>query len=42
MAGVFEVSRKAPIGEIIEDLLWLVECSLEGEWDGPVRYLPLH
>jgi len=25
----------------IEDILLLAECSLEGEWDGQVRYLPL-
>ena len=24
-----------------EDILILAECSLEGEWEGQVRYLPL-
>jgi len=24
-----------------ENLLLLAECSLEGEWEGQVRYLPL-
>ncbi len=41
MPGVFEVSRKAPIGVAIEDILLIAECSLEGEWEGQVRYLPL-
>jgi hypothetical protein len=41
MPGVFEVNRSAPIGEVIEDILLLAEFSLEGEWEGQVRYLPL-
>jgi hypothetical protein len=41
MPGVFEVSRTVPIGRAIADILLLVECSLDGEWEGQVRYLPL-
>lgn len=41
MPGIFEVSRAVPIGRAIEDILLLAECSLEGEWEGQVRYLPL-
>jgi hypothetical protein len=41
MPGVFEVSRDIPIGVVIEDLILLTECSLEDEWEGQVRYLPL-
>ncbi|MGD9099812.1 MAG: DUF5615 family PIN-like protein [Anaerolineae bacterium] len=41
MPGVFEVNRAIPIGRVIEDILLLVECSLDGEWEGQVRYLPL-
>jgi hypothetical protein len=41
MPGIFEVSRNLPIGKIIEDILLLAEYSLEDEWDGQVRYLPL-
>jgi len=41
MPGVFEVSRAVPIGRAIEDILLLAECSLEGEWEGQVQYLPL-
>ena len=41
MPGVFEVSRAVPIGRAIEDILLLAEYSLDGEWEGQVRYLPL-
>ena len=40
MPGVFTVSQLAPIGQVIEDLLLLAECSLPGEWEGQVRYVP--
>ena len=41
MPGVFEVSRDLPIGRAIEEILLLAGCSLEREWEGQVRYLPL-
>jgi hypothetical protein len=41
MPGVFEVSRAVPVGQAIEDILLLAEYSLDGEWEGQVRYLPL-
>ncbi len=41
MPGVFELSRKVPLGVAIDEILMLVECSREGEWEGQVRYLPL-
>ena len=41
MPGVFEVGRSVPVGIAIEDILLLAECSIEGEWEGQVRYLPL-
>ena len=41
MPGVFEISRDLSIGSVIDDILLLVEYSLEGEWEGQVRYLPL-
>lgn len=41
MPGVFEVSRRHPIGSVIEDILLLADASKEGEWEGQVRYLPL-
>ena len=41
MPGVFEVSRAVPIRIAIEDILLLVECSQDGEWEGQILYLPL-
>lgn len=41
MPGVFEVSLAASLGQAIDDLLLLVECSLENEWEGQIVYVPL-
>lgn len=41
MPGVFAVSDSATFSQVIEDLLMLVECSVEHEWDGQVLYVPL-
>jgi hypothetical protein len=41
MPGVFEVASDASLGRIIDDLLLICECSVEGEWEGQIRYLPL-
>jgi hypothetical protein len=41
MPGVFEVSQAMPIGQAIEEILLIAECSLEGEWEGQIRFLPL-
>ena len=41
MPGVFQVSRAVSIALAIEDILLLTECSLDDEWEGQVRYLPL-
>ncbi len=41
MPGVFEVGRGVSIGKAIEDILLLAEYSLEDEWEGQIRYLPL-
>lgn len=41
MAGVFAARASGPIGATIDDLVLLCECSIEGEWDGHVRFLPL-
>jgi hypothetical protein len=39
--GVFEVSQQTPIARVIEDILLLAECSLQNEWEGQIRFLPL-
>lgn len=41
MPGVFEMAMSVRLREAIEDVLLLSACSLEGEWEGQVRYLPL-
>jgi len=40
MPGVFEIKRSLPIGRAIEEILTCAECSLEGEWEGQVIFLP--
>ena len=41
MPGVFDVTSVVPIGQAIDDLILVAECSHEGESEGQVRYLPL-
>ncbi|RPH63042.1 MAG: hypothetical protein EHM81_00935 [Chloroflexi bacterium] len=41
MPGVFEINRYVPVSTAIKDILLLAECSLDDEWAGQVRYLPL-
>ena len=41
MPGLFEVSRRLPVGVAIEEIILIAECSLKGEWEGQVRFLPL-
>jgi Domain of unknown function (DUF5615) len=41
MPGVFELAQDLPIAIAVEEILLLAQCSLEGEWEGQVRYLPL-
>lgn len=41
MSGLFEVSRRVAVGVAIEEIILIAECSLEGEWEGQVRFLPL-
>lgn len=41
MPGVFAVSQQSPIAVVIEEIFLVAECSLEGEWEGQIRFLPL-
>ncbi len=41
MPGVFEVPQSMSVGAAIEDILLVAECSLDDEWAGQIRYLPL-
>ena len=39
--AIFIADQDTPIGQLIDDLLLIVECSEENEWDGQIHYLPL-
>lgn len=41
MPGVFAVSQSLPIGQAIEAIVLIAEYSLDGEWEGQVRHLPV-
>jgi hypothetical protein len=41
MPGVFAVAQTVPISVAIEQVVMIAECSLDGEWEGQVRHLPL-
>ena len=41
MPGVFEVGHHVPLAEAIDDIVLIITCGREGEWEGQVRYLPL-
>jgi len=41
MPGVFEISQDVPIGRALEDILLLVLCSDQDEWQGQLIFLPL-
>lgn len=41
MPGVVEIPLSIAVGSVIDDLMLLIECSVEGEWAGQVLYLPL-
>ena len=41
MLGILEIPDTMPIGQAVEEILVVAECSDEGEWQGQVGYLPL-
>jgi hypothetical protein len=41
MPGVFEAPFVVPIGLLIEEVLLVAHASIDGEWEGQVRYFPL-
>src|SRR5438445_7408435 len=41
MAGIFLVPRDMPVGQAISELEVLIDCSLDGEWEQLVVFLPL-
>lgn len=41
MPGIFEIPATLSTRQAIDDLRLIVECSVDGEWEGQIRYLPL-
>ena len=41
VAGVIVVPDDLPLGVVIDDLVVIVTCSTEKEWQGRIEYLPL-
>lgn len=41
MPGILAVSQYLPIGEAIEEIVLLAECSLQDEWENQVLYIPI-
>lgn len=40
MPGVIEVRTDVKVGQVVEDILIIVDCSLEDELEGQIHYLP--
>ncbi|MEM8505785.1 MAG: DUF5615 family PIN-like protein [Cyanobacteria bacterium P01_D01_bin.1] len=34
MYGLFEVKRRISVGAVIEEIILIAECSIDGEWEG--------
>jgi hypothetical protein len=41
MVGVFMVARRGNTDKVIDDLVVLIECSLDGEWENQVVFVPM-
>jgi predicted nuclease of predicted toxin-antitoxin system len=41
MTGMFVISDRLPVGQAIQELLLMNECSEQAEWNGVVVHLPL-
>ena len=41
MPGVFELPQSLSIGRAIDEVVLIAECSIDREWEGQVRRLPL-
>ena len=42
MPGVILVNRGATVAQAVDDLLLVLACSIEGEYEGRVVFIPLH
>jgi hypothetical protein len=41
MAGVFVIHDRLPVGRAIDEILLVIACSNQREWNGRVVHLPL-
>ena len=41
MPGVFVLDDRFPVGSAIQEIMLLIACSKQSEWNGRVVYLPL-
>ena len=41
MAGMVVINDRMPMRQVIDELLLLIDCSEQAEWQGIVLYLPL-
>ena len=41
MSGVCEIRRSLPVGQVIRELITILECSDSEDWKNQVQYLPL-
>lgn len=41
MLGIVAISQYSPIGQAIEEIVLLAECSSDDEWKDQVLYIPL-
>jgi predicted nuclease of predicted toxin-antitoxin system len=41
MAGVFILNDRFPVGQAIEELLMMVACSEQAEWNGRAVHVPI-
>lgn len=41
MPGVFVLHNRFPIGQAVEELLLVIECSSGADWNNRIIYLPL-
>lgn len=41
MSGLFVINDRMPVRQVIDELLLLLDCSEQDEWESIVLYLPL-
>lgn len=41
MPGLFNLNERLPVGQAIQEILLMIACSEQAEWNGRVIYVPL-